>query len=63
MQNDDHKKIKDPGNIFSKELNNNRTITVHVVQAKFGELKNSGLTEKKVTDKLWYIQNKHNKES
>lgn len=63
MQNDDHKKIEDPGNIFSKELNNNRTITVHIVQAKFGELKNSGLTEKKVTDKLWYIQNKHNKES
>lgn len=53
MQNDDHKKIEDPGNIFSKELNNNRTITVHIVQAKFGELKNSGLTEKKVTDKLW----------
>ena len=58
MQNNDHKEIENLENIFSKELNSKRTITLHVVKAKFGELQNSGLTEVQVRNKLGYIQKK-----
>lgn len=44
VQNDDHKEIENLENIFSEELNSKRTITLHMVKDKFGELKNSGLT-------------------
>ena len=61
MQNDDHKEIENLENIFSEELNSKRAITLHMVEAKIGELKNSGLTEVQVRDKLRYIQKKHNR--
>ena len=61
MQNDDHKEIENLENIFSEELNSKRAITLHMVKAKIGELKNSGLTEVQVRDKLRYIQKKHNR--
>lgn len=56
MQNDDYKEIENLENIFSEELNSKRTITLHMVKDKFGELKNSGLAQVQVRDKLRYIQ-------
>ena len=52
MENDDHKEIENLENIFSEELNSKRTITLHMVKARFGELQNSGLAEVQVRDKL-----------
>ena len=63
MENDNHKEIQNLKNIFSEELNSKRTITLHMVKARFGELQNSGLTVVQVRDKLRYIKKKLNRES